>query len=71
MLFQTLVNGKNKLVEILASFVSYDNSTSGLAATDVQGAIDEIADSDDCLDGGLANSVFRIEDCYDGGDANG
>ena len=70
-MFQTLVNGKNKLVEILASFVSYDNTASGLTATDVQAAIDEIAAEDDCIDGGLANSVFRPEDCFDGGDANG
>ena len=68
----TLVNGCMSLVQVLAAWVSYDNASSGLVATDVQAAIDEIAAGgvgDDNLDGGFANSNYTIEQCFDGGGA--
>ena len=37
------VDGCLEVIELIASRVGYDNSTSGLASSDVQGAIDEIA----------------------------
>ena len=73
MRFITIINGCKELVQILASYVSYDNSTSGLSATDVQSAIDELASNggsvDQCLDGGFANSVYTPEQCFDAGGA--
>ena len=56
-------------VQLVASAVSYDNSTSGLTATNVQDAIDELSEDDDCLDGGLANSTYTPDQCFDGGGA--
>ncbi len=56
-----------------ASQVTYDNTLSGLSATDVQAALDLIAqlsNTDQCLDGGFANSVFLPEQCFDGGGAS-
>lgn len=41
----TSVNGQTGVVQIDAIDVPYDNTVSGLTATDVQGAIDEIAAS--------------------------
>lgn len=71
--FITLENGLKKLREILASFISYDNSTSGLTATDVQAAIDEIAadSSDLCIGGVGAEYIHTDPNCVGGGDANG
>ena len=69
MKFAALVNGCLNIATIIASYISYDNSSGDLAATNVQDALDELAAEDDALDGGLANSVYRPEDCFDGGGA--
>ena len=75
-LFVFLRNGKRFATALVASLISYDNSSSGLNSTDVQAAIDEIATGtgvsvDQNLDGGFANSVYTPEQCFDGGGANG
>ena len=70
--FLTLESGLQKLVQIIASHISYSNTTSGLAADNVQDAIDELASTDSTslrIDGGFANSVFTAEQCIDGGGA--
>ena len=68
----TLENGKKKLREILASLISYDNSGSGLTSTNMQDAIDEIANNDDFnLDGGAVDSVYTPDLYIDGGNASG
>lgn len=71
MKFITLVNGCKEILTIMANFISYDNSVSGLAATDVKSALDELAagTSDGSIDGGFANSVYTPEQCFDGGNA--
>jgi len=71
--FLTLESGLKKLVQIIASHISYSNTTSGLSADNLQEAIDELASTSTstslCVDGGFANSVFTTEQCIDGGGA--
>lgn len=68
-----LINGCWEMVQALASWISYDNTSSGLAATDLQAAVDELAANtgDLCVGGVSANYVFLPGDCVGGGDANG
>ena len=75
--FLNIESGMRKLREILASYISYDNSNSGLVSNNVQDAVDEIALNsgaiipDSNLDGGFANSVYLSSQHFDAGDANG
>lgn len=59
------VNGQTGTVQIDAEDVPYDNSTSGLSATDVQGAVDELEGL--ISGGGMANPMTTAGDIIIGG----
>lgn len=72
--FISLENGKRILRDLLASRVSYDNSSSGLISDNVQGAIDELSgvtpQSNLEIDGGFAAVIFLPSQCLEGGSAS-
>lgn len=49
----------------------YANSTSGLSATDVQAALDELAARPQNIDGGSATTTYTAAQSIDGGSASG
>lgn len=74
--FVNIESGIKKLREILASFIIYDNTSSGLSSQDVQSAIDEIAlnggsgnPTNTHTDGGFANSTYLVDQNINGGNA--
>lgn len=60
-----IVSNASAIAGLTASDVAYDNTTSGLSATDVQGAIDELADSYPAAKVMLNDGVTSVEDMVD------
>ena len=71
--FITLENGLKKLKQIIAAHISYDNTSSGLTASNLQDAVDEVvSNSPDLFIGGVSASyVFTAPQCVGGSNANG
>lgn len=65
-----VVSNASAIAGLTASDVAYDNTTSGLTATDVQGAVDELADSYPATKVMLSDDVTSVEDALDGLTAN-
>lgn len=53
-----------------ASNINYDNSISGLDATKVQGAIDEVVENVDVLESEIAEKISTDEGTFEDGDSN-
>ena len=61
-----IVSNASAIAGLTASDVNYDNTTSGLTATDVQGAVDELADSYPAAKVMLSDDVTSVEDALGG-----
>lgn len=57
-----IVSNKSAIDGLTASDVAYDNTDSGLTATDVQGAIDELRQADNIM---MSDGVTSVEDALD------